>query len=196
MGFSSRAIVAGVLGVAAALAVGCGSSGGGGLLSTSQSNDLTGKLDQVMAAVSSRNCFEVDNTVAHLNRSIQRMTSINRSLQNNLFQGVSTVGALAVANCAGIYYHPPAPATGTKTTATSTTPTTSTATSTATGTTSTPTGTISTPTGTTSTPTGTTSTPTGTISTPTGTSSTPATTTSTSTGPSGGTGLGTGTTTG
>jgi hypothetical protein len=173
MRLAPRAILAGVLGFAAAFVVACG--GGSGLLSGGQASDLNSQLDQVSAALASGNCSGVSNATAQFSNAIVNLpNSVNVTLRNNLSQGASKVAQLARRQC-----RPGTTDTGTTTTRATTTETTP-STTTETTTTTTPTTTTTTPT-TTTTTTPTTPTTPATTTTPSGT---------TSTGTSGGAGIG------
>jgi hypothetical protein len=173
MRLAPRAILAGVLGFAAAFVVACG--GGSGLLSGGQASDLNSQLDQVSAALASGNCSGVSNATAQFSNAIVNLpNSVNVTLRNNLSQGASKVTQLARRQC-----RPGTTDTGTTTTRATTTETTP-STTTETTTTTTPTTTTTTPT-TTTTTTPTTPTTPATTTTPSGT---------TSTGTSGGAGIG------
>jgi hypothetical protein len=168
MRYAPRAILAGGLGFAVSFVVACG--GSSGLLSSDQSDALSGQADQISSAVQSGNCGAAVNASAVLGSDVQTLpVTVNSTLRRNLSQGASTIAELARKDC-----RHPTTATTTPTTASSTT-TTSTSTSTSTSTT-TPTTTSSTSTTSTS------------ATTPTDTGSTSTTT--------GGVGIGGGTTTG
>jgi hypothetical protein len=174
MRLAPRAILAGVLGFAAAFVVACG--GGSGLLSGGQASDLNSQLDQVSAALASGNCSGVSNATAQFSNAIVNLpNSVNVTLRNNLSQGASKVTQLARRQC-----RPGTTDTGTTTTRATTTETTPSTTTETTPSTTTPTTTTTTPT-TTTTTTPTTPTTPATTTTPSGT---------TSTGTSGGAGIG------
>jgi hypothetical protein len=159
MGYAPRAILAGLLGLAAAFLVACG--GGSGLLSSDQASDLNGQLDQVSSALSSGNCSRVSNATSGFANVVANLpSSVNSALRRNLTQGADRVAQLAQKQCQAST--PPPSTTTTPKTTTQTTPKTTTQT-----TPTTPTNTNTTPT----TPTSTTTTP-ATTSTPAGTTTT------------------------
>jgi len=168
MRFMPRAILAGGTGFAVSLLAACG-GGGSGLLSGGQANSLQNRLNQISAAVSSRDCLAADRAAGALAQTVVNLpASVNVTLRQNLAQGADTVAKLAQQGCLK----------PTTTTTTKTSSTTSTTTSSTTSTTSTPTTT-------------TTSTTTSTPTTPTTTTTlTTPTTPTTPTSPSGGGGLG------
>ncbi|MGO9901413.1 MAG: hypothetical protein ACLP0J_17410 [Solirubrobacteraceae bacterium] len=173
MRFANKAMVAGGLGFAVSALVGCASSGG--LLTTGQAANLNTGLEHVSAAVSSRQCGEVDTAIAALHVSIEKLGSVNQTLVSNLEQGVQTVGDLADLNCQGIFQTTPTTAP-----TPTTTPTTTITTTKATTTPTTTTKTATTPTTTTkTTPTTPTTTRAPTTTTPTTTPTTTSTTTPT-----------------
>jgi hypothetical protein len=167
----TRALLAAMLGFAAALVVACGSSGSGkGLLSADESRTISSALDAVSSAVHAHSCARAKTALTALDDSLQNLSDgTNSKLVHNLGHGASTVSQVALTQC-----HQQATTTTTSSTTTTTSSTVATTTSTPTTTT-----TLSVPT--------TQSTPT-TISTP---QTTPATTPSTST-PGNGNGNGNG----
>jgi hypothetical protein len=157
MRYAPRAILAAGLGLAASFVVACG--GGSGLLSSDQSDALSGQADHIVSAVQSGNCGAAVNASAVLNGDVQNLpATVNSTLRSNLTQGASTIAELARTDC---HHHPAATKPATTSTPTTTTPTTTTtSTTTTTPTTTTSTSTTSTS-ATTPTDTGTTSTTTG-----------------------------------
>ena len=171
MRFLPRAILAAVTGFAVSLLAACG-GGGNGLLSGNQANTLQGRLNQISAAVASRNCAGADQGSQALASAVVGLPqTVNVTLRQDLAQGAHTVAVLAMRECQQT------------TTTTTTSKTSSTTTSKTSSTTSTTSSTASTtPTTTATNPT----TPTTTATTPT----TPTTPPTTPTTPSGGGGLG------
>jgi hypothetical protein len=168
-----RAILAGVLGACAALAVACGDSNG--LLGSNDASSLSSQLDQVSAAVDAGNCTRATNAAANLQEAVVNLPgTVDRRLVTSLQGGASTVAAQAARACRQA-----------KTDTTDTTPTETTPTQTQ------PTQTVTTPTQTVTTTQTVPTTPTTTPTTPTTPTTTP-TTPTTSTG-GGGTSGGTGT---
>ncbi len=153
MRYLLRALLAGSLGLAAALLVACG--GGSGLLSSDQANGLNAKLDQVSSAVSSGQCDTATNAAQDFVTSVSNLpSSVNRTLVNNLKQGASTVAVLAARDCQTTSTTTTSSSTSTsRTTTSSSTPTTTTTSSSST-TISTPTTTAATSTATSGTSTG------------------------------------------
>jgi hypothetical protein len=171
-----RAILAGVLGACAALAVACGDTNG--LLGSNDASGLSSQLDRVSAAVDAGNCTRATNAAANLQEAVVNLPgTVDRRLVTSLQGGASTIAAQAAKACKQAR-------TDTTDTDTTTTETTTTETQ--------PTQTVTTPTQTVTTPTQTVTTPT----TPTTTPTTPTTPTTTPTAPTGGGGTGGGTGTG
>jgi hypothetical protein len=171
MRLAPRAILAGVLGVAASFIVACG--GGAGLLSTDQAGTLNDQLDRVSQSLATGNCTDVSSATNNLSSAVGDLpASVNATLRNNLSQGAERVAQLSARECNTANTN--TDTTTTQTTTTQTTPTTHTQTQT---TPTTPTHTQTTPT----TP------PTTTATTPATTGTSPGTTT---TGTSGGAGIG------
>jgi len=99
MGFAHRAFVAAGVGFAASMIVGCGSSGGGALLSAAQANNLTAQLNRVTQALDSQNCAAAQQYLQDFQTSVENMGGVNSTLVNNLTQGVITVESLANRDC-------------------------------------------------------------------------------------------------
>lgn len=130
MGFGPRALLAAILGFAAAFVVACGSSGNG-LLSSAQSSSIAAQLTAVQAAVNAGHCAKAQAASKKLTDAVAGLPSgVNQKLFANLGQGAATVAQLAAKDCGKTQ-------TSTTPTVTSTTPT---------QTSSTPTQTSSTPT--------------------------------------------------
>src|SRR3984957_1470064 len=125
MGFGSRALLAAVLGFAAAFVVACGSSGNG-LLSSGQSSSIAAQLTAISNAVQAGHCGRATIASHKLTNLISGLpSSVNQTLLTNLGQGAGTVQELAAKQCV----------THTTSTPTVTAPATSTATATTTQTT-------------------------------------------------------------
>ena len=99
MGFAHRAFVAAGVGFAASVLVGCGSSGGGTLLSTSQASNLTAQLNRVSAALNAQDCSQAQQYLQDFQTSVENMGGVNSTLISNLDRGVSTVESLANQDC-------------------------------------------------------------------------------------------------
>src|ERR1700748_525795 len=100
MGFGSRALLAAVLGFAAAFAVACGSNGNG-LLSSDQSSSIAAQLTAVQAAVNAGHCAKAATASHKLTTAINDLPSgVNQKLFANLGQGAATVAELAAKDCA------------------------------------------------------------------------------------------------
>jgi hypothetical protein len=122
MGFGSRALLAAVLGFAAAFVVACGSSSNG-LLSSGQSSSIASQLTAISNAVQAGHCGKATTASHKLTNLVAGLPSgVNQKLVANLGQGASTVQELAAKDCT----------TQSTSTPTVTAPTTSTQTSTAT----------------------------------------------------------------
>ena len=122
MGFGSRALLAAVLGFAAAFVVACGSSSNG-LLSSGQSSSIAAQLTAISNAVQAGHCGKATSASHNLTDLVAGLPSgVNQKLVANLGQGASTVQELAAKDCT----------TKSTSTPTVTAPTTSTQTSTAT----------------------------------------------------------------
>jgi hypothetical protein len=146
MGFGSRALLAAVLGLAAAFVVACGSSANG-LLSSAQSSSIAAQLTAISNAVQAGHCGRATIASHRLTNLITDLPSgVNQKLVTNLGQGASTVQELSAKNCTA------STSTPTVTVPTTTTPTstsetqTQTQTTTSTTTTTPPTTTTSPPT--------------------------------------------------
>jgi hypothetical protein len=99
MGFGSRASLAAVLGVTAAFAVACGSSGNG-VLSSDQSSSIAAQLTSVSAAVDAGHCVKAAAASRRLTNVVAGLPSdVNQKLFANLGQGAATVSALATKQC-------------------------------------------------------------------------------------------------
>jgi hypothetical protein len=99
MGFGSRALLAAVLGFAAAFVVACGSSGNG-LLSSGQSSSIAAQLTSISDAVQAGHCGKATAASRNLTNLITDLPSgVNQKLVTNLGQGASTVQELAVKDC-------------------------------------------------------------------------------------------------
>src|ERR1700722_16059939 len=95
MGFGSRALLAAVLGFAAAFVVACGSSGNG-LLSSGQSSSIAAQLTAISNAVQGGHCGRATVASQRLTDLVASLPSgVNQTLQTNLGQGASTVQELA-----------------------------------------------------------------------------------------------------
>jgi hypothetical protein len=130
MGFGSRALLAAVLGFAAAFVVACGSSGNG-LLSSGQSSSIAAQLTAISNAVSAGHCGRATLASHRLTNLITNLPSgVNQTLVTNLGQGASTVQELSAKQCTATTSTP------TVTVPTTTTPTSTTETQTETATTS------------------------------------------------------------
>jgi hypothetical protein len=171
MGYGSRALLAGGVGLAVSFLVACG--GNSGLLSSDQATNLNSQLAALSSAVADGNCGAAASAARSFSNGVANLPStVNTTLVQNLGQGAQTVSQLAAEQCQS------ATTSSSSDTTSSTTP----STTTTTPTTTTPTTT-------------TTTTPTTTSTTTTSSTSTATTTTSsgtTSTAPSGGAGLGSG----
>jgi hypothetical protein len=122
MGFGSRALLAAVLGFAAAFVVACGSSTNG-LLSSGQSSSIASQLTAISQAVQAGHCGQATTASNKLTNLVADLPAgVNQKLVANLGQGASTVQELAAKDCT----------TRSTSTPTVTAPTTSTQTSTAT----------------------------------------------------------------
>jgi uncharacterized membrane protein YgcG len=127
----TRALLAAVLGLTAAFAVACGSSGSGkGLLSADESRTISSALDGVSSAVRAHSCSRTKTALNALDASLQNLPGANAKLVRNLAHGASTVSQAALTQCA----HP----VRTTSTTSSTTSTTSTVVTTTTATRTTP----------------------------------------------------------
>jgi hypothetical protein len=99
MGFGPRALLAAILGFAAAFVVACGSSGNG-LLSSAQSSSIAAQLTAVQAAVNAGHCARATVASHRLTNVISALPSdINQKLFANLGQGAATVASLAAKEC-------------------------------------------------------------------------------------------------
>jgi hypothetical protein len=99
MGFAHRAFVAAGVGFAALVIAGCGSSGGGSLLSGAQANNLTAQLNRVTQALDNQNCAAAQQYLQDFQTSVENMGGVNATLVSNLTQGVVTVESLANRDC-------------------------------------------------------------------------------------------------
>ena len=99
MGFGPRALLAAILGFAAAFVVACGTSGNG-LLSSAQSSSIATQLTAVQAAVNAGHCAKASAASHKLTNVISDLPSgVNQKLFANLGQGAATVAALAAKDC-------------------------------------------------------------------------------------------------
>jgi cell division septation protein DedD len=99
MGFASRALLAAILGVAAAFVVACGSSGNG-LLSSDQSSSIAAQLTSISVAVDKGRCVKASAASRRLNNEISGLpSSVDQKLVANLGQGAATVSELATKQC-------------------------------------------------------------------------------------------------
>jgi hypothetical protein len=99
MGFGSRALLAAVLGFAAAFVVACGSSGNG-LLSSGQSSSIAAQLTAISNAVQAGHCGKATTASNRLTTLVADLPSgVNQKLVANLGQGASTVQELAAKDC-------------------------------------------------------------------------------------------------
>lgn len=99
MGFGPRALLAAILGFAAAFVVACGSSGNG-LLSSAQSSSIAAQLTAVQAAVNAGHCAKAQAASRKLTNAISDLPSgVNQKLLTNLGQGAATVAQLAAKDC-------------------------------------------------------------------------------------------------
>ncbi len=149
-----RLSAAGLLGVAAALLVSCGSSGKG-LIPSANAGPLQKDFEEVNSAAQNANgnCTATDTAIAKTEQDFNALPpSVDPRLTGRLSEGITHLGKRARDLCA----QPLSPTVSTGTTTTSTTTTTTT-----------PTSTETTPTNTTTTPTSTETTPTSTATTPT-----------------------------
>jgi hypothetical protein len=188
MGFANRAIVAAGLGFAVSALAGCG--GNGSLLSGSQADRLSSRLELASQDLQAYKCRAAASDISGFRDAVDGLNSVNATLIRNLDQGASKIAQLAASECP-VY-------TQTRTTSTTgtTTKTTKTDTNTTPLTTTTDTSTDTTPTQTEPTTTVVTiTTPSTTTGTGTGTGTTGTGTSTTGTTTSGGTGIGGGTTT-
>jgi hypothetical protein len=142
-----KSLIAGVLGVSAALLVACGSTKG--LVPTGNAGTLQSDLDAIASNVASGNCTAASQAVSKAQQDLASLpSSVNVQLRQNLTQGFDKLASSAATQCQQQT---------TTTQTTTTTPTTTTTTpTTTTQTTTTPTTTTTTPTTTTTTPTTTT----------------------------------------
>ena len=138
MGFGSRALLAAVLGFAAAFVVACGSSGNG-LLSSGQSSSIAAQLTAISNAVQAGHCGKATAASSNLTNLISDLPSgVNQTLQTNLGQGASTVQELAVKDCTPQSASTPTVTVPTTSTQSSTTQTETQSTTTSSATTTTP----------------------------------------------------------
>src|SRR5579875_1449211 len=98
MGFAHRAFVAAGVGFAAAAIVGCG-SGGGSLLSASQSNTLSEQLNRVTQALNDSDCGLARQYLADFQSTVDSLGGVNATLISNVDQGASTIQSLADQEC-------------------------------------------------------------------------------------------------
>jgi TolA-binding protein len=98
MGFAHKAFVAAGVGFAAAVLVGCGSSGGS-LLSGSQANNLTAQLNRVSDALNAQDCSQAQQYLQDFQSSVENMGGVNATLINDLDQGANTIQSLANREC-------------------------------------------------------------------------------------------------
>ena len=100
MGFGSRALLAAVLGFAAAFVVACGSSGNG-LLSSGQSSSIAAQLTAISNAVQAGHCGQATAASGDLTNLVAGLPKdVSQTLVTNLGQGASTVQELAAKDCA------------------------------------------------------------------------------------------------
>jgi hypothetical protein len=126
--FLIRALLAAVLGLTAAFAAACGSSGSGkGLLSADQSQSISSALDGVSSAVRAHSCARTRSALNALDSSLQNLPGANQKLVQNLAHGASAVSQAALTQCAH-----PVTTTSTSSSTTTTTPTSVTTTTTTT----------------------------------------------------------------
>jgi hypothetical protein len=123
--FLIRALLAAVLGLTAAFAVACGSSGSGkGLLSADESRTISSALDAVSSAVRAHSCARTKTALTALDESLQNLSATtDAKLKENLGHGASTVSQAALTQC---HRQVTTTATSSTTTTTSTTLTTTT----------------------------------------------------------------------
>jgi hypothetical protein len=192
MGFANRAIVAAGLGFAVSALAGCG--GNGSLLSGSQADRLSSRLELASQDLQAYKCRAAASDISGFRDAVDGLNSVNATLIRNLDQGASKIAQLAASECP-VYTQTRTTST-TGTTTGTTTKTTKTDTNTTPLTTTTDTSTDTTPTQTEPTTTVVTiTTPSTTTGTGTGTGTTGTGTSTTGTTTSGGTGIGGGTTT-
>src|ERR1700722_2280457 len=99
MGFGSRALLAAVLGFAAAFVVACGSSSNG-LLSSGQSSSIAAQLTAISNAVQAGHCGKATSASHNLTDLVAGLPAgVNQKLVANLGQGASTVQELAAKDC-------------------------------------------------------------------------------------------------
>jgi hypothetical protein len=125
MGFGSRVLTAGGLGVTTAFVVACGSSSGGGqgLLSQGQSATISAELATISDAVTARDCGKARAGIGELNSTLAALPgSVNQRLVHNLGQGAVTTRSLALRECRRA--HPSSSTSTTTSSSTSSTPTT------------------------------------------------------------------------
>src|ERR1700743_2842487 len=121
MGFGSRALLAAILGFAAAFVVACGSSGNG-LLSSDQSSSIAAQLTAISARVQKGHGGRAAVASRRLTNVISGLPSgVDQKLVQNLGQGAATVSSLATRDCAQSHTTSTPTVTSTTTTADSTT---------------------------------------------------------------------------
>ena len=98
MRYLHRALLAGGLGFAVSCLAACG--GGAGLLSGDQASTLNNQLTRISSALAAGDCSAVQSASDGLARAVANLpTSVNGTLRQDLDQGASTVGQLAVQQC-------------------------------------------------------------------------------------------------
>jgi hypothetical protein len=87
MRHAPRAILAGVLGFAAAFVVACG--GGSGLLSGGQASGISDQLSSVSSALANGDCTGVTNATQNLSNEVSNLpSSVSPALRANLTEGI------------------------------------------------------------------------------------------------------------
>ena len=97
----TRALLVAVLGLTAAFAAACGSSGSGkGLLSADESRTISSALDAVSSAVRAHSCARTKTALTALDDSLQHLSAGTSSkLAQSLGHGASTVSQAALTQC-------------------------------------------------------------------------------------------------
>lgn len=100
--FLLRALLAAVLGLTAAFAVACGSSGSGkGLLSAAESRTIVRALNGISSAVRQHSCARTRTSLKALDNALRNLSpSTSSALVNRLAQGATTVSTRAQNQCA------------------------------------------------------------------------------------------------
>lgn len=100
--FLLRALLAAVLGLTAAFAVACGSSGSGkGLLSAAESRTIVSALNGISSAVRQHSCARTRTSLQALDNALRNLSpSTSSALVNRLAHGATRVSTLAQGQCA------------------------------------------------------------------------------------------------